>query len=118
MTYSTRFDSHYNSASLIDNIFIRVNDCEFECEVLITAISDHYACLTSLEFKSGKIIGIGPPKYTTVAIKQSPYKLNKFKQLSHDSNLSDKFDESADPNVNCIQFKQTLIEAKERIFPA
>ena len=118
ITCPTRFDSHYNSASLIDNIFIRVTDCEFKSKVLTTAISDHYACVTSLEFKSGKVIGIGPPKYTTVTIKQSPYKLNKFKQLLRDSNLSDKFDESADPNVNYIQFEQTLIQAKERIFPA
>ena len=73
--------------------------------------------MTSLEFKSGKVIGISPPKCTTAAINQSAYKLNKFKQLLRDSNLNDKFDESADPNVNSIHFEQTLIQAKEQIFP-
>ena len=75
--------------------------------------------VTSLEIKSGKACCIGPPKYTTVAIKPSSCKLNKFKQRLRDSNLSDKFaNKCADSNVNYIQFEQTLIQAKERIFPA
>ena len=114
ITFPTRFDSHYNLASLIDNTFVRITDREFKRKVLTTTISDHFACVTSLEFKSGKVTGISPPKYTTVVIKQSPYKLNKFKQLLRDSDLTGKFDESAGPNANYIQFEQTLIQVKER----
>jgi hypothetical protein len=110
----TRFDEHFKTATLIDNIFCKLSDKSIKSKagILINKISDHLPYFIC--FKHRKCHET-PPKYITIR-KQTDEMINNIKLDLLDSNLCDNFDPNVNPNENYEMLNDCIINLMDKHF--
>lgn len=120
ITAPTRYDNFHGTATLIDNIFIKLPEHNFSSTILTSPISDHYACVTSFPLSNLKLTKNKrnvPPKRITIQ-DFSEENISIFKELLDNMNITD-FNHAlcTDPNLSYETLEQKISKAREIAFP-
>lgn len=117
ITLPTRLDQRYNSASLIDNIFLKLGEVSLTATsgILTSKFSDHQPYFTCLDLTKKHT---KPPKYVKIT-KNSPDDIKGFCDELGNINFEEKLDTcpEADPNENYNIFTELVNAAKEKHMP-